>query len=89
MIILILNETVPYHLQIKDILEQEILKGKYKEKIPSEMELMERFDVSRSTVRQAVSHLVDEGLLKKKHGKGTFVSFRPVMDWLGSFKTYE
>lgn len=84
-----LNDMVPYHLQIKEVLEKEIIAGKYCERIPSELELMERFDVSRSTVRQAVNHLVDEGLLEKKHGKGTFVSFRPVMDWLGSFKTYE
>lgn len=44
------------------------------EQIPSEHSLMEEFDVSRGTVRKAIKTLVDEGLLKQEHGRGTFVS---------------
>ena len=73
---------VPLHNQLKDILEKQILNGEYKEKIPSERELMEMYSVSRSTVREAVSLLVQEGILEKKHGKGTFVSRKPVEEWL-------
>lgn len=43
-------------------------------RIPSEHSLMEEFDVSRGTVRKAIKTLVDEGLLKQEHGRGTFVS---------------
>lgn len=42
--------------------------------IPSEHQLMEEFGISRGTVRKAIKALVDEGLLKKEHGRGTFVS---------------
>lgn len=75
---------VPLHIQLKDILEQQVLDGEYKnqEKIPSERELMDMYSVSRSTVREAVSLLVQEGILEKKHGKGTFVSRKPVEEWL-------
>jgi GntR family transcriptional regulator len=73
---------IPLHNQLKDILEKQILDGEYKEKIPSERELMDMFSVSRSTVREAVSLLVQEGILEKKHGKGTFVSRKPVEEWL-------
>jgi GntR family transcriptional regulator len=43
------------------------------EKLPTEQELIEKYEVSRSTVRKAVSRLVDEGIVVLKQGKGTFV----------------
>jgi GntR family transcriptional regulator len=43
------------------------------DRIPSESELCEHYDLSRITVRQAISALVDEGFLQKKQGRGTFV----------------
>lgn len=46
------------------------------DKIPSEAELASVFEVSRVTVRAALAQLVDEGLLVKKQGKGTFVRQR-------------
>ncbi|WP_408011432.1 GntR family transcriptional regulator [Pseudalkalibacillus sp. A8] len=77
-----INNPIPLHVQLKNILEEQILKGQYKEKIPSERELMDMYGVSRSTVREAVSVLVREGILEKRHGKGTFVSLKPVQEWL-------
>lgn len=82
------SKYVPLHVQIKMTLEEEILRGIYDDRIPGELELMERFSVSRSTVRQAIKELVDKGILKKMQGKGTFISFKPVEEWLGSFSTY-
>ncbi|WP_019242981.1 MULTISPECIES: GntR family transcriptional regulator [Bacillus] len=73
---------IPLHVQLKNILEDQILQGFYKEKIPSERELIDMYSVSRSTVREAVSILVREGILEKRHGKGTFVSLKPVQEWL-------
>lgn len=43
-------------------------------KLPSEAELMEEFSVSRITVRQALSALLNAGLIEKVNGKGSFVT---------------
>lgn len=82
------NNPIPFHLQIKDVLAKEITNGMYKDKIPSERDLMNRFSVSRTTVREAISHLVKEGVLEKIHGKGTFISrIPPVHEWLDSLNS--
>ena len=49
-------------------------------KIPGEMELMERFGVSRNTVREATMSLVHAGLLRSQPGDGTYVISRNRMD---------
>jgi GntR family transcriptional regulator len=84
-----IHSPIPLHVQIKNQLQLEILNGNYTEKIPSERELIDRFTVSRTTVREAISSLVREGVLEKKHGRGTFISFRPVQEWLGHLSSYE
>lgn len=43
------------------------------EKIPPEMELVEKFDVSRNTLREAIRALVHAGLLETRQGSGTIV----------------
>lgn len=77
-----INNPIPLHVQLKNILESQIMEGYYKDKIPSERELMDMYSVSRSTIREAVSALVREGILEKRHGKGTFVSIKPVKEML-------
>ena len=44
------------------------------ERIPTESELGERFDVGRGTVREAVKQLVSQGILFVKQGSGTYVT---------------
>jgi len=70
----------PLYLQVKDVLQKRIVDGEYKtgEVIPSESRLAEDFGTSVSTIRQALSILVAEGVLKKKQGRGTFVSEKKV-----------
>ena len=70
------NNPAPKYLQLKEILKQYFENEHYKagQKIPSENELIGRFDVSRNTVRQALSELVNEGFVYKKHGSGSFFS---------------
>lgn len=82
------SNPIPLHVQLKNLLKSEILQGDFCEKIPSERELIIRFEVSRATVRKAISELVRDGVLEKKHGKGTFISHRPVEEWLGNLSTY-
>ncbi len=66
---------VPLYKQLKDLILKEIEEGRLKpnQKIPTELELSERYQISRMTVRKALAQLVDEGILAKKQGKGTFV----------------
>lgn len=69
------DSRVPMHRQIAHQLREAIAKGAYRpgDRIPTEPELSERFGVSRITARQAVEHLVREGVVARKQGKGTFV----------------
>ncbi len=73
---LITDSATPLYLQLKQILWQEILDGRWEDgqKIPTENVLVEQYQVSRVTVRKAVSELVKEGYLTRHPGKGTFVS---------------
>ena len=61
--------------QIRDNLRSEMLAGRWSEGecIPTEKDLSTQFGVSRYTVRQAILELVQEGLLERTPGKGTFV----------------
>lgn len=81
------NNSMPLHIQLKDIIEDKIANEKYTDQIPSERQFMEEFNVSRSTVREAINILVREGILEKKHGKGTFVSLKPIHEWLGNLSS--
>lgn len=69
---------LPLYYQIKKRIEQKVNSGQWKvgEVIPSEEELCRTYRVSRGTVRQAVSELVNEGLLVRRQGSGTYVASR-------------
>ncbi len=45
--------------------------------LPSEAELGQRFEVSRATVREALSRLEQRGIIERRHGVGTFVIAPP------------
>lgn len=66
----------PKYKQLMDFIIEYIKNGdlKHNDKIFSENELMDKFDISRHTVRTAINRLVNEGWLYKQQGKGTFVS---------------
>lgn len=65
----------PAYQQIAADLRTQILSGTLQEgdRLPSEAELMADYGVSRIVVRQAADVLVNEGLVAKKHGQGSFV----------------
>ena len=67
---------IPLYCQLKNLILKSIEKGEYPEdsKIPSEQELCETYNISRPTVRQAITELTNNGYLYKEKGKGTFVS---------------
>jgi len=67
---------VALYFQIEKYIREKIENDEWPKghQIPSEPELAEYFKVSRSTIRQAISELVMQGLLIRKQGLGTFVS---------------
>jgi len=71
-----MNTLLPIYYQIKEKIKGWIINKEYNAgaKIPSENELAEMFNVSRLTVRQAISQLTQEGFLNRKRGEGTFVT---------------
>jgi GntR family transcriptional regulator len=74
------QEKVPLYHQIGEniralIGDQTLQSG---DAVPSEWDLSELYGVSRLTVRRALDELVHEGLLRRRHGVGTFVADRDV-----------
>ncbi len=67
---------VPLYYQLKQLILQDIENGSYPvgSMIPTESELAAMFDISRTTVRQAMTELVHEGKLYRVKSRGTFVS---------------
>jgi ABC-type glycerol-3-phosphate transport system substrate-binding protein len=79
----------PLYLQVREILLKRIVDGLYPKGalLPSESRLSAEFHTSISTIRQALSTLVAEGVLNKRQGKGTFVSEQTLelsfLSWIG------
>jgi GntR family transcriptional regulator len=67
--------SLPRYYQLQEIIREKVRSGDWLpgEPIPSERELSEQYGISRMTVRQSVSQLVNEGLLFREQGRGTFV----------------
>lgn len=76
------NNGVPLHTQLKDFLRGQVLQGDMKPHtpLPSEREICERYDISRTTVRRAMNDLINEGLVYTTVGKGTYVANPPLKE---------
>ena len=72
------NSSVPLYQQLVDEIKSQIDSGILKEndRIMTETELSDAYEVSRITVRKAISVLVDEDYLVKQQGIGTFVGVK-------------
>jgi GntR family transcriptional regulator len=66
---------LPRYYQLREIIRDRIVSGDWApgSLIPSERELCERYGISRMTARQSITDLVNEGLLYREQGKGTYV----------------
>ena len=71
-----MDSDIPLYSQLVSIIKRNISAGTLSPGalLPSEAELCRTFDVSRSTVRQAIGALEAEGLVVRKQGRGTFVA---------------
>ena len=80
----------PVYIQIHDEISEAIEAGRWipGDKIPAERELAEQFGVSRMTLRQAVMMLVDEGVLERRVGSGTYVAERKVQEQLNGVTSF-
>jgi GntR family transcriptional regulator len=67
---------IPCHYQLSELLRQEVEAGRWKvgEQIPVEEDICAHFSLSRTTVRKSLDALVNQGLLHRSQGRGTFVS---------------
>ena len=67
---------IPLYFQLKELILAEIKEGHYKsgDLIPTEKEISDAFQISRTTVRQAITELVQEGRLYRVKSKGTYVA---------------
>jgi GntR family transcriptional regulator len=67
---------LPLHAQVEDALFEGIASGVLSpgSRLPAEDQLVERYAVSRTTVRTAIQSLLARGLVEIRRGKGTFVT---------------
>ncbi|HWU65233.1 MAG TPA: GntR family transcriptional regulator [Ensifer sp.] len=73
------NGAGPLYVKLRQSLEKAIQSGALKqgEALPAERDIADYASISRVTVRKAVDELVQDGLLVRRHGSGTFVA-KPV-----------
>jgi GntR family transcriptional regulator len=78
-----------YHI-VKEKLLDMIDEGKYTpgEQFPTESDLCEKFGVSRTTIRQALSQLKLEGHIYQIQGKGTFVSLPKIEQSVAPYRSF-
>ncbi len=76
----VIEEQVPKHAQLREILRGKIInEHKPDDRFDSEPQLIKKYSLSNTTVQKAISALVQEGLLTRIQGKGTFVAMQPVL----------
>lgn len=75
------ESVIPLYHQLKEIIREHIQSGEWNpgDKIPSENQICEKYNISRNTAKKALEDLVQDGLLKRIQGKGTFVA-KPVLE---------
>lgn len=80
----------PIYIQIHNDIKRAIEAGKWAvgDRIPSERELSRNFDVSRMTLRQAIQTLVDEGILERQVGSGTYVANQKVQEKMSGLTSF-
>ncbi|WP_137933059.1 GntR family transcriptional regulator [Mesorhizobium comanense] len=74
-----------YRMLRAAILSGDLAEG---EAIPSENQLRDQFGIARTTVRNAMSLLVSEGLVQQVRGRGTIVSHRPISHSIWNFGSF-
>lgn len=76
------DSPIPLYYQLREIIRDKIISSEweYGKEIPSELKLCDEFNLCRATVKQALDGLVNEGLIVRKKGKGSFVVYQKLDD---------
>lgn len=84
------HSPIPLYQQLSDLLAEAIRNGEFTqgEQLPSENELIDRFNVSRFVVRQTLNNLGRQGLIYTEQGRGSFVSARKIVKPLDILQSY-
>lgn len=87
---IIKKSPIPIYYQLKEILVEMIENEELQpnDPIPTERELCKIHDISRMTVRMAIMTLVNEGVLYREQGKGTFVATQKPKHQLSRLKGF-
>jgi GntR family transcriptional regulator len=85
------SSKLPLYHQLYEIVRGEILSKKWQpgDMLPPESELIDTYQVSRTTVRQVLDMLVNEGLIYRQRGRGTFVAHPTVEQALVRIVSFE
>jgi GntR family transcriptional regulator len=77
-----LSKKIPIYLKIHDEIKNSIDRGIYRfgDKLSSERELAQKYQVTRMTIRQAINALSEEGIVERKLGAGTFVADNKIQE---------
>ncbi len=72
------SSRIPLYYQLENVLREKITSGTFASggRIPTEIELIKQYNVSRITVRQALRSLAEDGLIERRQGRGTYVAER-------------
>ena len=73
---------IPAYIRIHDAVKKQIDDGFWEigQRLPSERDLADDYEVSRMTLRQAITLLVEEGILERRVGSGTYVASHRVQE---------
>ena len=78
------SSPLPLWAQLEERLQDRLKRGEFAERFPTDKELVETYGVSRHTVREAIRHLNQAGVLKRERGRGTVVNTAEFEQGLGT-----
>lgn len=80
------DSSLPLHIQVRETIRRQVRDGELIDKsgrLMTEAELGRHFGVSRITIRNAITPLVDEGMFARTRGRGTFLRSNQPENWVG------
>jgi len=80
------TRSVPLHIQVRETIRRQVRDGELIDRtgrLMTEAELGRHFGVSRITIRNAISPLVNEGMFARTRGRGTFLRSNQPENWVG------
>jgi GntR family transcriptional regulator len=80
------DSSVPLHIQVRETIRRQVKEGGLIDRtgrLMTEAELGRHFGVSRITIRNAISPLVEEGMFARTRGRGTFLRSNQPENWIG------